>query len=314
MTFVVIGEALVDVVPAPDAPDATGGSGTRDLPGGSPANVALTLGRLGHRPTLVTSLADDERGRLVRGWLEGSGVDVVASVPASGRTSSATVRLDATGSATYDFDLAWDLPADVLAQRVAGAGVVHAGSIATVLDPGADVVEDALRSARGRALVSFDPNARPTITPDVDAVRERVERIVAACDLVKVSDEDLAWYFPGVPPLEAARRWAGLGAALVVVTFGGDGAAAVSASGAVEVRVPGVAVDVVDTVGAGDTFMGALLDALARLGAVGAHARDRLDALTPEQVEEALRWSARAAAVTVSRPGADPPTREELRG
>jgi len=313
MTFVIIGEALVDVVPAP-VPAGDGGAGTRDLPGGSPANVALTLGRLGHRPTLVTSLADDERGRLVRGWLEASGVDVVASVPETGRTSSATVVLDETGSAAYDFDLAWDLPAAALAARVDGARVVHAGSIATVLDPGADVVEETLRSARGRALVSFDPNARPTITPGVDAVRERVERIVAACDLVKVSDEDLGWYYPGVPPLEAARRWTGRGAALVVVTLGGDGAVAVRASGADDVRAAGVTVDVVDTVGAGDTFMGALLDAMAGLGVVGAGARARLDALTPEQVGEALRWSAQAAAVTVSRPGADPPTRAELEG
>ncbi len=307
MRFVVIGEALVDVVPAPE--------GARDLPGGSPANVAITLGRLGHTPTLVTSLGEDARGGLVRGWLEASSVDVVSAPTASGRTSSATVRLDETGSATYEFDLDWDLPAGLLASQTEGADVVHAGSIATVLDPGADAVEAALVAARGRALVSFDPNARPSITPDVAAVRERVERIVAACDVVKVSDEDLAWYYPGVTPLEAARRWAATGPGLVVVTLGGDGALAVTADASRDaVTIPGVKVDVVDTVGAGDTFMGALLDALASLGAHGAGAREALDALTREQVEEALRWSARAAAVTVSRAGANPPTRAELEG
>ena len=134
MTFLVVGEALVDVVPA-RATD--GGAGTRDLPGGSPANVALTLGRLDHRPTLVTSLGVDERGGLVRDWLEAAGVRIVTSVTSTGRTSSATVVLDGSGSATYDFDLTWEPPVGELYVAVSEADVVHAGSIATVLDPGA---------------------------------------------------------------------------------------------------------------------------------------------------------------------------------
>ncbi|WP_280949912.1 PfkB family carbohydrate kinase [Xylanimonas protaetiae] len=219
MRFVIVGEALVDVVPD--------GSGTRDLPGGSPANVAVTLGRLGHRPTLVTSLADDARGSLVRGWLAASGVEVRAAVPATGRTSTAAVVLGADGGATYEFDVAWDLPAALLADATGDADVVHAGSIATVLAPGADVVEAALRAARGSALVSFDPNARPAITPDVDEARARVERLVGYADVVKVSEEDLGWYYPGTDPVDAARTWATSGPAVVVVTLGGDGAVVV---------------------------------------------------------------------------------------
>ncbi|MCL1870250.1 MAG: carbohydrate kinase [Promicromonosporaceae bacterium] len=304
MRFVVIGEALVDVMPGLDGP--------RDLPGGSPANVAVTLGRLGHRPTLVTSLASDARGKAVRGWLESSGVDVVASEPSTGRTSTAAVVLAPDGGATYEFDLAWDLPGELAGTAVRDADVVHAGSIATVLEPGARAVEAAMRVAGGRALVSFDPNARPAITPDVAAVLPRVERLVALSDVVKVSAEDLEWYHPGVDPLSVARHWAGRGPVVVVVTLGGDGAVVVRDGDTV--RVPGVRVTVADTIGAGDTFTGALLDALAGLGARGPRARKVLEGLTPEQLAEAARWAASAAAVTVSRPGADPPTRAELEG
>ncbi|QAY62783.1 carbohydrate kinase [Xylanimonas allomyrinae] len=298
----VVGEALVDVVPAD--------GGMRDLPGGSPANVAVTLARLGRQAVLMTTLAHDARGALVRGWLHASGVDVVASAPATGRTSSATVALGPDGAASYAFDVTWDPPAAALAEVVAAADVVHVGSIATVLEPGATAVEAALRAARRRALVSFDPNARPAITPDADAARTRVERLVALSDVVKVSAEDLAWYHPGADLLEVARAWAATGPALVVVTLGAEGALAVR--GADVVRVLGVPVVVADTIGAGDTFTGALLDALVDLGAVGPGARDVLVSLGADRIAEAARWAARAAAVTVSRPGADPPTRAEL--
>lgn len=300
--IVVVGEALVDVVPAED--------GARDLPGGSPANVAVTLARLGRQVTLVTTLGDDTRGDLVRSWLEASGVDVVAEPPRSGRTSSAAVVLDEDGGAAYDFDLTWDLPVSVLARPSGDAEVFHAGSIATVLGPGADAVEAAMTAAGGRALVSFDPNARPAITPDVTVVRDRVERLVSLCDVVKVSAEDLAWYYPGADPVQVARSWAQAGPLLVVVTLGGDGAVAVRGSDIL--TVPAVPVEVADTIGAGDTFTGALLDALVGLGAGGPGARTVLAALSPEQLTAAATWAARAAAVTVSRAGANPPTRAEM--
>lgn len=305
MNLVILGEALVDVVP-----DAGQPTGSRDLPGGSPANVAVTLGRLGHEPTLVTALADDARGAMVRAWLEASDVRVQAEPPATGRTSSATVVLGADGGAAYDFDLSWSI-SQGLADAVAPiADVLHTGSIATVLDPGAGTVEAALTAARGRALISFDPNARPAITPDVAAVRERVERLVALSDVVKVSEEDLEWYYPDADATEVARRWADAGPVLVVVTLGGEGAILVRDG--VTAQIDGVPVTVADTIGAGDTFMGALLDALVRLRVHGPDARSVLSALTAEQLAEAASWAARAAAVTVSRPGADPPRRAEL--
>lgn len=296
----VVGEALVDVVPD--------GDGTpRDLPGGSPANVAITLGRLGRDVRLVTLLGDDERGALVRSWLEASGVTVLARPTGSGRTSSAVVTLDDSGAASYAFDLDWDLP-DVPDDP---CDVLHVGSIATVLEPGADAVLEAFRAHRGTALLSLDPNARPAITPDRAGPVARVEELVALADLVKVSDEDLGWLHPGIDPVETATRWATRGPGLVVVTRGGDGAVAVRPDGTT-LAVPGVPVTVADTVGAGDTFSGVLLDALLGSGVGGPGAADAIRALSDRDVLEAVTTAGIGAAVNVSRPGADPPSRAEL--
>jgi len=299
-SFLVVGEALVDVVPGADGEP-------RDLPGGSPANVALTLARLGRRVRLATTLADDDRGSAVRTWLESSGVEVDATPPRSGRTSSAVVTLDHLGSATYDFDLTWDR------ERIeAGeAGVLHVGSVATVLPPGDEVVRDLMASRRVGCVVSFDPNARPALTPDLVRTRARVQELVALSDVVKVSEEDLAWYHPDTDVVEVARRWSVAGPGLVVVTRGGDGAVAVRHDGR-RVDVPGVRVTVSDTVGAGDTFSGVLLDALADRGVHGGQGRERLRGLSDDEVRLALRTACVGASVTVSRPGADPPDRDEL--
>ncbi len=297
--FLVIGEALVDIVPD--------GDGVKELPGGSPANVALTLARLGASPRLATVLAADERGRAVRDWLQAAGVQIDASAPGSGRTSTAAVTLDAKGSASYRFDLDWDLP---LVSGIEQCDVVHTGSIATVLEPGARSVELALSAAQGNALVSFDPNARPAITPDVEAARRRVEGLVHLSDVVKVSDEDLRWYYPGVDPVDVARAWGAAGPVAVVVTLGGEGSMLVRND--VATRVPAPKVEVADTIGAGDTFMGALLHALVTDGVKGPHARQRLRDLPLGRVFHAVRWAAAAAAITVSRSGANPPTLAEL--
>ncbi|GAB3231041.1 carbohydrate kinase [Glycomyces halotolerans] len=295
---VVIGETLIDIVEA------------RELPGGSPANVAVALGRLERRPVLLTTLADDARGAAARRWLGESNVEVMAQAPSTGRTSTAAVTLNDDGSADYAFDLAWELDSPTLAGAPADPAAVHTGSIATVLEPGADAVERALRAASGHALVTFDPNARPAITPDAAQVLPRVERLVAASDVVKVSEEDLSWYHPGADPVDLARSWQASGPILVAVTRGAEGSVLVRGDDLVV--VPGIPAPVADTIGAGDTYMGALIDALIGLGAHGPNARDALAALGTEQLRRAASWAARAAAVTVSRPGADPPSRTEL--
>ena len=293
----VVGEALVDVVSRADG-------SVDEAPGGSPANVALTLGRLGRAPRLLTSLADDAHGRAVRAWLEESGVGVTA-VPAD-RTATATARLDDGGSATYEFDLRWSLPV-VPPLR---AGIVHIGSVAALLDPGAAAVRDIVSRLRSSALVTYDPNTRPALLGDPSAVRGQVEDLVNLSDIVKASDEDLLWLYPDREPLDIAREWLGRGPGVVVVTGGSDGARAVVRAGVVS--VPAERVAVVDTVGAGDTFMGALIDSLVRGGYIDARARGRVREIGLDALRDMIRFCARAAAVTVSRPGADPPTRAEL--
>jgi fructokinase len=298
--ILVVGEALVDVVPDPEGRP-------RDLPGGSPANVAITLGRLQRDVRLVTLLGDDQRGAMVRQWLEASGVRVLARTTGSRRTSSAAVTLDQSGAASYVFDLDWEL----LEVPHEECDVLHVGSIATVLAPGADAVLDTVRRHRETALVSFDPNARPAITPDRTGPVARVEEFVGLSHVVKVSDEDLLWLHPGVDPVQTATRWATRGPGLVVVTRGGEGAVAVRPGGRV-LEVPGVPVAVADTVGAGDTFSAVLIDALLGLGIGGAGSAEALGALSDDDVHAAVRTAAAGAAITVSRRGADPPDRDEL--
>ncbi|MGW8360858.1 carbohydrate kinase family protein [Streptomyces wedmorensis] len=295
MSFLVIGECVADIVRAPGTPD-------RVHPGGSPANVAYGLARLGREVTLLTQLADDAAGRLIGDHLKGAGVRVeVGGVPA--RTPSAVVALDAQGRATYAFDIAWTLEAEPVRPAPAPAHV-HMGSIAAVTEPGATAVLALVEGLRGRAMVSYDPNVRPALMGDHAGAVARVERCVALSDLVKASDEDLAWLYPGASPREVAARWLDLGPAVVLVTSGADGSLAVTRRATVTANAPKV--PVVDTVGAGDSFMSAVLDTLAfRTG-------EDLGGLGAEYLARLLRRAAAAAAVTVSRAGAQPPDRGEL--
>ncbi|MFF2348538.1 carbohydrate kinase [Kitasatospora sp. NPDC058115] len=286
--FVVIGECVADVVRTDGAPDTV-------HPGGSPANVAYGLARLGEPVALVTELADDPYGRLIRAHLESAGVTLLRE-PAGGdggpRTPSAVVRLDADGRAHYTFDIGWTLPPFALPFP---PGHLHLGSIAAVTEPGAAAVLALVERWRGRASVSYDPNVRPVLMGEhAEAVR-RVERCVALSDLVKASDEDLAWLYPHRTPEESARHWLGLGPATVAVTRGPAGAFALTADGR-HAEAPARRVEVADTVGAGDAFTAALL-----------HARH-----TGADLDTALLRATTAATLTVTRPGAAPPDLAEL--
>jgi len=299
----VIGEALIDVVRRPD--------GSRDEhPGGSPANVALGLGRLGRRVDLLTWLGLDPEGDLVRRHLDASGVRVLAGDRDAVRTPVATAHLDAAGAATYEFDLEWDLPTRWDDDEVAPL-VVHTGSIAAVLEPGATRVAHEVARLRPTSTVTYDPNLRPALMGSPERAQPAVDAMVALADVVKVSDEDLAWLHPGVAPAEVAEEWTHRGPALVVVTHGGEGAFAATAAGA-RLRVAAPPVTVADTVGAGDSFMGGLLDGLWSAGLLGADRREALRDVPAATVEAVLQRCARIAAITVSRPGANPPRLAEL--
>jgi fructokinase len=281
----VLGEALVDVVRVGDADPVA-------HPGGSPLNVAVGLARLGVATTLHSTYGVDASGRSIAAHLAASGVSTTATTVGPGATSVATARIGAGGAATYEFAVGWD-PQPVDAR---GYALVHTGSIGAALEPGASTVEEALRAADG--LVSFDPNIRPALMPEHGVALPRVERLVARADVVKASDEDLAWLYPGRGVGDVLALWASLGPRLVVVTRGGEGADALGPTGAVHVEAPRTAV--ADTIGAGDSFMAGLL-------------ADLLDRGFGDP-EASLRFAARCAAITVARPGADPPWRAELSG
>lgn len=287
----VVGESLVDIVHAADG-------STREYAGGSAANVAVALARLGRPVRFATAWADDERGRVLADHLAGAGVRLATDPHVLARTATAAATLGADGAASYEFDLEWRI-----GEVDAGApAFVHLCSLGAVLEPGADQVVALVQGLRGQATVSYDINARPAITgtgPDLVAV---VERAVGVADLVKASDEDLTSLYPALDLAEAAAHLLTLGPTVVVVTRGADGATWIEADRTVEVA--SLPVEVADTIGAGDTFGAAVIDALWDRGAI--------TDLSAEAVAEVLTHAARAAAVTVSRPGADPPYRAEL--
>jgi len=292
----VVGECVADIVRVPGQPDLP-------HPGGSPANVAYGLARLGAATALLTQLGADEPGALIRAHLSGAGVELLSDGQTDVRTPSAVVSLDADGKASYAFDIAWTLqPSEpgFLPRHL------HLGSIAAVAGPGADTVLALAVSLRGRATVSYDPNVRPALMGERGAALRRVEECVALSDVVKASDEDLAWLYPDVPEQDVVERWLALGPVLVLVTRGAAGAGGWTATRSAE--EPARPVAVVDTVGAGDSFMSAALCALARL----APGRAALADLDRGGLGEVLRHAVTAAAITVSRAGANPPSAQEL--
>ncbi|GGZ23881.1 carbohydrate kinase [Streptomyces nitrosporeus] len=299
--LLVIGECVADVVRQPPGAD-------RVHPGGSPANVAHGLARLGHDTTLFTQLGPDAHGRLIRDHLTRAGVRVRTD-GATAPTPAAAVTLDGHGRAAYTFDIGWSLSGTAPAGR-SPYRHVHTGSVAAVMEPGARTVLAAAEALRDTATVSYDPNVRPGLMGDRTEAVRRVERCVALSDVVKASDEDLEWLYPGRPPEESAARWLDSGPALVLVTRGADGALALAPGTAARASAP--AVRVADTVGAGDAFMSGTLHALAAHGLLGNGGRARLRALGPHTLDDVLRHAIASAAVTVSRPGALPPGTGEL--
>lgn len=289
----VIGEALVDVV-----------EGGETHPGGSPMNIAVGLARLGHPTALHARIGSDAYGSLIRAHLDEAGVTLGPDTLVTGATSTAIARVDADGKASYEFDIDWDIPAP----DVAGARLVHTGSIGALREPGASAVRAALAAADPGTLRTFDPNIRPDVIGGRDDVLRRVADLAALCQVVKLSDEDAAWLAPHATLDEVLAEFAAHGARFVVVTRGSEGCLALVDG--VRFALPARPVVVADTIGAGDAFMSGLLHALLRVGT------DRLLAAGEPVPEDAVRASLEtalvSAALTVARAGANPPTTAEL--
>ncbi len=287
----VVGEALVDIVVSP--------LGTVEHPGGSPANVAYGLGRLGADTALLTSIGDDHYAAAIEKHLRSAGVNLLPGSRGRGRTATATAILASDGSAQYDFDIRWDLP------RIAPATlpkVLHTGSIATFLAPGAAVVRELLEQSHQRCVVTYDPNIRPALLGSQFEAKTIFEELVPFTEVVKLSDEDALWLYPRLSLEDISTRILALGAGLVAITMGAEGS--LLTTGGTRIVVPSVKSAVVDTIGAGDSYMSALIYGLLMRGAGG---------LAPSVLESLGRMASKAAAITVRRPGAHPPTSEELR-
>ncbi|GDY30147.1 carbohydrate kinase family protein [Gandjariella thermophila] len=311
--IVVGGEALVDLVPDPSTMDGELGPLLPRL-GGGPYNVAVAAGRLGAPVAFLSRISTDHFGDALLDRLHASGVDVRLLQRGDEPTTLAVVGLGADGSARYSFHV--EGTADRLVTDPGplpdGTEAVSLGTLSLVLEPGASVYEAVLRREAARGLLTvLDPNVRPVLIGDPAGYRARFASWLPDVGLLKVSEEDARWLAgaaPGADVLAVLRDWQQAGPVAIVLTRGGDGLVALTGAGEV-VEVPGVPVDVVDTIGAGDTVQGALLAWLHRHGAL---ARDAVRALDAAAWRDALGFACAAAAVTCSRAGAEPPFAAEL--
>ncbi|WP_223297267.1 carbohydrate kinase family protein [Catenulispora acidiphila] len=299
----VIGEALIDLVPAGEP------GGYRARPGGSPLNVAIGLARLGHRTALMARLADNAFGRLLREHAASEGIDLTCAPWATEPTTLAIVSLDSDAQASYDFYLDgtadWQWTDAQTAALPEDTTILHHGSLASWTPPGDERIH-ALASElhrHGSVLISYDPNIRPALLGKPSHARPLIERNVGVSHIVKASRDDIDWLYPGHGPEHVGAAWIDLGAQLVIVTDGPRGAH-VFRSAAAPAHRPGRAVQVADTVGAGDAFTAGLLGALVRNGV---QTPDQLRQATPQLLDNAVDDAILVSALTCERVGADPP-------
>ena len=302
--ILISGEALIDLIPDPVKANAYDA-----VLGGSPYNVAIGLARLGSQTAFVSRISADGNGEALAAALAASGVDLGFVARDRRPTTLAFVmRGTAKTGSRYSFYLdgtAYDGPWPFPKEWPKAAQHLHVGSFSAVERHGEAVVE-AMRLAGPRATVSFDPNIRPFVTPDRESVARLVERQVSLARIVKASEEDLEWLYPDRSIADTLAAWTKSGPRFCVATLGERGALAILGKDKVEIAAP--LVEVVDTVGAGDSFMSALLSAMDRDHSLGAEAPQP----ARSELEEWLRFAATASAITCTRKGSDPPTRPEV--
>jgi fructokinase len=298
MAIWVCGEALIDRI--------TSASQVREIPGGGPANTAHALARLEIESEFIGGLSNDSYGQMMREQFTAAGVGLRFTPTHQLPTCTADVTIAADGSASYQFTIdgtatfAYDksvLP-DVAHEEVEA---LYFGTLATIVEPGASVLFEWIKGAVGKVPIIFDPNIRPSVLGDREKYQAAVARFLQISDVVKASSEDIQWLYPQMHEFEVAKSWLERGAKLVVITRGESGLVGITNEHMVE--VPGVNVDVIDTVGAGDTVGAILAEGIREHGLARAMS---------SELSHILHRAARAAALTCSRQGAQPPYRNEL--
>jgi len=294
----VVGEVLIDLIPDADQHIA--------VVGGGPANTAKALAKLGVKTYFIDGISNDEYGQMAKVELLSANVLLDYVQYSNEPTCTAKVRLSASGSATYEFVIEDTATFDFSHQWLPDPqnikpSLLHIGTLATVIEPGASVLFKWAQSIARVAPIVFDPNIRPAALGDRVEYVKKVEKWVAISSAIKVSDEDLNWLYPGRAINEIVKVWLEVGVELVVVTLGDKGITAYRENE--QISVDAVKVVVADTVGAGDTVGAVLVEAIIKNG---------LDKLTGEVLKTMLNRATKAAAITVSRTGANPPSKEEI--
>ena len=294
----VVGEVLIDLIP--DGSDRT------PIVGGGPANTAKALSKFGINTQFIDGISSDEYGQMAKGELVNAGVKLDYVKYSDNPTCLAIVSLSDSGSASYDFVLentaTFDFTPDWLPNpQTERPSLLHIGTLATAIEPGATVLLDWAQSVAKVGPIVFDPNIRPAVIGDRDLYVKQVERWASISSAVKVSDEDIKWLYPSLEIEQVVNNWLAKGPSLIVVTYGDNGLAGYRVGE--KISVDAVTVVVADTVGAGDTVGAILVEAIVK---------DGLDTLCGVRLEMMLKRAAKAAAITVSRSGANPPTLKEI--
>jgi len=294
----VVGEVLIDLIPD--------GSVRKPIVGGGPANTAKALAMIGVDTQFIDGISFDEYGQMAKNKLVTSGVNLNYVKYSDKPTCLAIVSLSESGSATYEFIIentaTFDFTPDWLPNlQTERPALLHLGTLATVIEPGASVLFEWVQSVAKIALIVFDPNIRPAVINNREQYLKQVERWVSISSAVKVSDEDIRWLYPSVEIDQIVNNWLVKGPSLIVVTYGDKGLAGYRVG--MKVFVEAVKVVVADTVGAGDTVGAILVEAIVN---------DGLETLTGMKLEMMLKRAAKAASITVSRSGANPPSLKEI--
>ena len=294
----VAGEVLIDLIPE--------GADRKPIVGGGPANTAKALSKLGIETQFIDGISTDEYGQMAKDELVASVVKLDYVKYSDKPTCLAIVTLSDSGSASYEFVIentaTFDFTPDWLPNpQTERPSLLHIGTLATVIEPGASVLFEWAQSVAKVAPIVFDPNIRPAVISDRDLYVKQVERWVSISSAVKVSDEDIRWLYPSFEIEQVVSNWLTKGPSLIVVTYGDKGLAGYRVEE--KVSVDAIKVVVADTVGAGDTVGAILVEAIVK---------DGLDTLSGVKLEMMLKRAAKAAAITVSRSGANPPTLKEI--